>query len=38
MGQTIMMECLPRAIISAEREGKNVSYLNLWLINIIYSL
>jgi len=24
------MECLPRALISGEREGKNIQYLNLW--------
>jgi peptidoglycan/xylan/chitin deacetylase (PgdA/CDA1 family) len=24
------MECLPRAIISGEREGRNIQYLNLW--------
>ena len=25
------MECLPRAIISGEREGKKIGYLNLWI-------
>lgn len=28
-------QCLPRAIISGEREGKNIQYLNLWMSGFV---